>query len=1215
MYCSLIKKFTVTNKENLLQLSFNKTINLISIVGTKGFVNLMDFNSFNEISLTNSIFRQSDVGSNLLLKHHQDDVIIVLWNEKKEKLTTCDKSGVIVIWGCNEGNWEQTMVNKRKKEFNITHINWSKQGDYVCFSYEDGYVILGHVNGDRKWGKSYEKNIYLIEFTPNEKNILLACENYNILIVDLNGTLIGEIEIEKSLLNVKIVTLSYYDYLWNENIDLNNQEYEYYDYEDASSDNNLNVRKNLMVVFQNSNFLFYHNEFDQNYKKIKIDELNYVIKAEWSILGDFFVVCGFLEKDNSKTIICFYNSQYEFMTYLLSPEPIIDFDFSFSTLYLLSDKKIYYGIIKQKFIWCFLIDTLVYATHSDDEYYTLIFWNTKLNEYNYKYVRNIIGICSFNNLCLITSKNEDDTFLLILSNSIGCAIDNKIINIKPLFYSINETHVVISDENYIYLWQFRGKEKKENEEGNEYSNLPLIFLNKKNQKEICFFIDDIPNINMEYNLDTFNPNKISKDVVSALTLSNDFLFVVCESGKGIRYNLLSLTSIDKYNFEKNINSIGMSPSSRYLWTINENNLLCLYDIEKDDKKYKGIKLNFEKKDIWAVEWHKVKSNERKEDELSFSFFEKNKLNVINNLKTEDIYLYDAYLAIYSNMTITLVKLEQIMSKHWKTKHNANEVIIKLESKMLKEFNDLMKGDETNLEDLLKYVEEHPNEKLWKELAKYSLENLNFDIAEKCFIQTNDYNGLQLIKKLKNIEDDNLKKAEIAQYFNNYEEAEEILKKNDRQDLIVDMNMKLGKWDKVIDIMKENGINENDENMKISLLNQGNQFLEKKDYDNAEKCYKKTGNIKGLANVYFGKEDYENASKLIDEIKEGDDLLNEMGEKFETYGLLDEAVKCYLKNNNVGNAINSCIKLNRWDKAFEIAEKYNYYEFDELIKNFSDELIQKGKKMDLIDLFRKSHRHINAAKIINSIAEDFQLLKMNPLTMKKIYVFYALEMEYYNTITDNHISKKFDKNNIQVKETFDNLINTDLSNLTRKILNNYWSGAEAYHYYMLCQVFLYKKNYKNALKCALRLVLYEKYLGIKNVYSLIALSAFLNKSYKYCSKAISKLENLKDLKPRIRNCYKELAVKIFIRNDCENIDERFLKCPNKNCENEISEYALNCEECGNIFSACVITGQSIFTKDYFKCKRCKHKSLKSEIYGKKIKHCPMCHVFLGPKKSN
>ncbi len=34
---------------------------------------------------------------------------------------------------------------------------------------------------------------------------------------------------------------------------------------------------------------------------------------------------------------------------------------------------------------------------------------------------------------------------------------------------------------------------------------------------------------MEYNLDTFNPNKISKDVVSALTLSKDFLFVVCKS--------------------------------------------------------------------------------------------------------------------------------------------------------------------------------------------------------------------------------------------------------------------------------------------------------------------------------------------------------------------------------------------------------------------------------------------------------------------------------------------------------------------------------------------------------------------------------------------------------------------------------------------------------------------------------------------------------------
>ena len=63
----------------------------------------------------------------------------------------------------------------------------------------------------------------------------------------------------------------------------------------------------------------------------------------------------------------------------------------------------------------------------------------------------------------------------------------------------------------------------------------------------------------------------------------------------MKYNLLSLSSIDKYNFDDTINLIGMSLTSKYLWTINEKNILNIYDIEKDDKKYKVEKINYEKK--------------------------------------------------------------------------------------------------------------------------------------------------------------------------------------------------------------------------------------------------------------------------------------------------------------------------------------------------------------------------------------------------------------------------------------------------------------------------------------------------------------------------------------------------------------------------------------------------------------------------------------------
>jgi WD repeat-containing protein 35 len=92
----------------------------------------------------------------------------------------------------------------------------------------------------------------------------------------------------------------------------------------------------------------------------------------------------------------------------------------------------------------------------------------------------------------------------------------------------------------------------------------------------------------------------------------------------------------------------------------------------------------------------------------------------------------------------------------------------------------------------------------------------------------------------------------------------------------------------------------------------------------------------------------------------------------------------------------------------------------------------------------------------------------------------------------------------------------------------------------------------ALKTALRLVQYEKELDPKEVYRLIALSAFLNKSFKECSKALAKLENLPNLTKQEKENYQELAISIFTRNDPQNMKENEVKCPGKGCENMINE---------------------------------------------------------------
>lgn len=57
---------------------------------------------------------------------------------------------------------------------------------------------------------------------------------------------------------------------------------------------------------------------------------------------------------------------------------------------------------------------------------------------------------------------------------------------------------------------------------------------------------------------------------------------------------------------------------------------------------------------------------------------------------------------------------------------------------------------------------------------------------------------------------------------------------------------------------------------------------------------------------------------------------------------------------------------------------------------------------------------------------------------------------------------------------------------------------------------------------------------------------------------------------------------------------------------ISEFDINCSECGSHFSPCIASGQSILAKEYYTCKTCKHKALEGELQTLRLKHCTLCH---------
>jgi WD repeat-containing protein 35 len=287
---------------------------------------------------------------------------------------------------------------------------------------------------------------------------------------------------------------------------------------------------------------------------------------------------------------------------------------------------------------------------------------------------------------------------------------------------------------------------------------------------------------------------------------------------------------------------------------------------------KGSKLEFQRKDVWNLVWSM-------EDTAKFAFLEKNRLTMIKDMETEEILTTNGYLAEFSDLEITVINMEDLMNKPWDEKMNPEDIVIKIETRVLRDLREMILNN-IAINDIYQFIDRNPHKKLWEIFAEHALLTLDFNNAEKAMLQYNDYLGLSFIKRVKCIDDDYLKRAEVYQFFLKYDKAEEVYMMVDRKDLIIDMRMKLGHWDKVVSLIKESGYLQED-NLKRAYNSLAAQAFEDHQYAKAEEYYNLTNNYEGLVNVWFKIEKFEKAIKLINVIPEGSEYLLYMAEKFES----------------------------------------------------------------------------------------------------------------------------------------------------------------------------------------------------------------------------------------------------------------------------------------------------------------------------------------------
>ena len=56
----------------------------------------------------------------------------------------------------------------------MADVKWSPDGSKICIAYGDGHVIVGGVDGSRKWGRDLTKGIRLISWAPDSQLLLVG---------------------------------------------------------------------------------------------------------------------------------------------------------------------------------------------------------------------------------------------------------------------------------------------------------------------------------------------------------------------------------------------------------------------------------------------------------------------------------------------------------------------------------------------------------------------------------------------------------------------------------------------------------------------------------------------------------------------------------------------------------------------------------------------------------------------------------------------------------------------------------------------------------------------------------------------------------------------------------------------------------------------------------------------------------------------------------
>ncbi|CAD5229090.1 unnamed protein product [Bursaphelenchus okinawaensis] len=1188
-YIFLTKKVAVSGAKELSSVAWMKNRGFIAVGADEGVVKVLQLPGENEKSIKNP-FKKF-----MHLEGHSSGarVIYASWNEVYQKLATCDEGGLIVVWIMhpNEEGWFEEMVNNRQKS-SVVAVKWSHDGT---------------VDGNRIWSKDLTSHLAQLCWHGSDALVLVGLSDGDVHGYDMNGNFAFKVTmmcvetvelrtaLEKDLKKDVIIFMDWFvptpvckaDPLQP------NEEMLRLIRHNAVPPEPIVFRGEIapdqprfVVAYQHGILQMMRSELDTSPIICRLPN-TVIIQCAWSPDGSILAVAGYQTdlSDEEKNLVHFltpFGVKIQTMKLTAGKLSGITWEGSGLRLVVTIDAFIYLAIVKPAYKWAFCGKTLVYTYKNIDVGQEMImFYETKMDDTFKRQTADVWQLLACGDYCVVVSQVNEvgGIYKIEVCDSIGTPVDSTQTNVQPFSISVAPGIVVMASSDKFLVW---------------YYHVPRTMTvdhraPQKPAEPQVYHIDDYKSSRNQESGSAKKGNRTVFDGICCVCTGKDMILVGRESGTVHRYNLPDVTLVQKYQLSYSAETMALNSTNTRLALINKHHLLKFFDI-KDNNAV--VVPNFERKDVWGVIWDK-----NREDTLVC--MEKQKVLVIHGTETEDPVNNTGYLCDFTDLMVKCAQLDEVLRD---PESPTKSAIVSIETKTLRQAKELL--DQDKIPEATKFIEGHSHPKLWNLLATFALNKLDLKTAEHAFVELQDFGGLQFLKKLKNIKSEALKKAEVCTFLGDLDVAEHICFENDRRDLAIDMRTKMNDWFRVLQILQTSTGPGDDIMLQRAWKHVGDFFMDRQKWQSAAKHYESGQHFKELVKCYVMMDDYARLETLAQQLPDGHEVLKDLADIFTNSGLCNQAVECYLRLDMINEALDTCIRLNQWDKAVELSEKYKLSNAINLLNNYAEELTGSIEKtLAAAQLYRKAAMSLEATKIIFNIAKDQMGRQCPPLRAKKLFVMGGLLIEQHR----EHSKSKITKNGQETSTAaIKGLLEEEhtLSIEDSRLIDTAWRGAEAMHFYMLCQQQLHQHKFDAAMKTALVLTEYEEVIPSLEIYTLLALASCQAKQFSVCSKAFMKIESMDNIPEDELEQYNALSLKIFLKYPPKDTKPTRTEC--HTCGTMVMDYATSCTNptCGVKFPICIASGRPIHDYQFWLCPQCKHRAYEQEIQFSR--HCPLCH---------